>query len=198
MSCNACQGLVKAAQIPLRFRGKGFDDHEAGNNGQRFALSVARDYAQAFRDHLTAGRCLVFGGKPGTGKTHLGCAITDAVARQGRSAQYTTVTELIRCIRSTWGDSAQDENSVLRRFASLDLLVLDEVGLQFGTDAEVMQLTEVLDLRYRALKPSLIMSNCTASELGKYLGERGVDRLRENGGKVVLFDWASHSGQNAN
>ena len=94
--------LLRSAQIPPRFRGKGFDDYKASGNGERLALSVARGYAEGFKDNLAAGRCLVLCGKVGTGKTHLACAIATAVARLGGMVLYQTASGLIRQIRATW------------------------------------------------------------------------------------------------
>ena len=187
--------LVKDAQIPVRFQGKTFSDYIATNESQRRALSAATDCCERFTDHLAAGRCMVFSGRPGTGKTMLGCCIAQSIARSGHAALYITVTELVRWLRSSWGGAAGDsESTVLRKLADLALLVVDEVGVQFGSDAELAQLTEVIDLRYRRMRPTLVISNCAPEELARYLGARGVDRLRENGGKVVIFDWPSHRG----
>ena len=187
--------LIADAKIPSRFQGKTFESYQPIAAGERHALAAAKDYAENFEDHFRTGRCMLFCGKPGTGKTHLSCAIASAVARSGRRVLYTTVADLIRRIRSTWRSGHGDESEVLQNLQKLGLLIIDEVGLQFGADAEVMQLTEIIDMRYRETKPTLIASNCTVDELPKYLGERSVDRLRENGGKLVLFDWPSHRGQ---
>ena len=40
--------------------------------------------------------------------------------------------------------------------------------------------------------PTIVISNIGINELGRYLGDRGVDRLRENGGGVLVFDWESY------
>jgi nucleoside-diphosphate-sugar epimerase len=44
------------------------------------------------------------------------------------------------------------------------------------------------------MRPTLLASNCTKDELKGFLGDRIVDRLRENGGKVLIFDWPSRRG----
>lgn len=119
-------------------------------------------------------------------------AIAHGLARRGRSTRYLTVAELIRLIRDTWQrNSFSTTAEVLRRLRELDLLVLDEVGVQFGTEAELTQLTEVMDVRYRDTKPTLVISNCAIGDLKRYLGDRIVDRLMENGGKIVIFNWPS-------
>ena len=67
-------------------------------------------------------------------------------------------------------------------------------SVQFGSDAEKLLLFDVLNERYERRKPTLMLSNLTAQEVAAYLGERVMDRLREDGGEVVVFDWASHRG----
>jgi DNA replication protein DnaC len=42
------------------------------------------------------------------------------------------------------------------------------------------------------LKPTIVISNLAKDGLQDYLGERAFDRLRENGGKLVVFDWESY------
>jgi DNA replication protein DnaC len=192
MRAELIASRVRAACIPDRFFLKTLTDYKTTTDGERSALSIAMDYVKGFPDHLAAGRCLVCCGLPGTGKTHLACAIAKSLAQSGLKTHYSTTAELIRLIRATWQpDRRESEDTVLRRLQELDLLVLDEVGVQFGTDAERTQLTEVVDRRYRNMKPTLVVSNCTKDELRKYLGDRIVDRLRENGGKFVIFDWPS-------
>lgn len=188
--------LNKHANVPKRFCGKRLADYQATNDGERSAVAAAHDYIDRFTDHLAAGRCMVFCGRPGTGKTLLACIIAESLRRNERVIRYVTVAELIRAIRAPWNrrDSQETVDEVLNCFRLPDLLVLDEVGVQFGTDGELAQLTEIIDLRYRDVKPTLVVSNCTREELKKFLGERGVDRLRENGGKVVIFDWVSRRG----
>jgi DNA replication protein DnaC len=181
---------VQAAHIPPRFIGKGFDSFGATTPAQKCALEVARDYADRFEEHEAAGRCLVFSGKVGTGKTHLACAIAEALIRAEQRPYYSTAAELIRLIRSAWRkDSEEDESKILGRIQKIDLLILDEIGVKGGGDADVQQLTEVIDLRYREIRPTLVVSNYSMEDMGKFLGERGVDRLKENGGKVAIFNW---------
>jgi DNA replication protein DnaC len=192
MQARFIASRVEAACIPDRFFLKTLADYKTTTDGERSALSVAMNYVKEFPDHLAAGRCLVFFGSPGTGKTHLACAIAKSLAESGRRTRYFTVKELIRSIRATWQEDApESEETVLRRLRELDLLVLDEVGVQFCKDAELVQLTEVIDLRYRDVKPTLVVSNYTRDELKKYLGDRIVDRLRDKGGKFVILDWPS-------
>ena len=86
-------------------------------------------------------------------------------------------------------------SEIIRRLGGLDPLVIDEVGIQFGTDTERMILYEILDLRYEAPcgRPVSLTTNITALKtLEGFLGERIIDRLFEGESKAVFFDWESH------
>lgn len=182
------KAFIDAAQIPLRFNTKTLEGFQAESGEQRTALELSRAYVDNFPDNLAAGRCLLFCGKPGTGKTHLGCGILRALAAQGARVRYATAGEVIRMLRETWRENAKEtEADVLKRIFGLHLLLIDEVGVQFGSDAEKVQLFEVIDGRYRALRPTIIISNLDLKGLTEYLGERAIDRLWENGGGMTVF-----------
>ena len=46
-------------------------------------------------DFVTEGRCMIFGGKPGRGKTHLAVAIAYRAIQNGFDARFVTAAELI-------------------------------------------------------------------------------------------------------
>lgn len=197
-SARAGEALVSRAAIPPRFRDRRLDTYVAEIDGQRAALDVARDYVADLDRTISAGRCLVLLGRPGTGKTHLACAIAHQALARGRSALYATVMDVIRAVRGTWRrDADTTEQAMLAKFSAVDVLVLDEVGVQFGTDAERVTLFDVLNRRYLDCRPTILISNETTEGLKKYIGERMFDRLREGGGRVVIFDWDSHRGRHA-
>ena len=196
--------LVEEIGIPPRFQGKSLDTFQVETDEQRRALTVAREYVANFAEHRSAGRCLVFCGAVGTGKSHLALGIGLGIVKAspvppvgsgysevrwfGRQVRYWTVQEVIRALRDTWSRESQiTEREVLDKLTALDLLILDEVGVQFGSDAERNQLFEVINNRYNAQRPTLVVSNLDIKGITTYLGERAVDRLRENGGKVLVF-----------
>lgn len=184
---------LERAGIPLRFMGKRFEDYQVSSAAQQRAYAMATDYAEHFATHSAEGRCQIFVGNPGTGKTHLAIAILKRIIADGHSGRYVRAFELIEAIRATWRrDAEQREADVLEGLTSVDLLVLDEVGVQYGTDSETVEIFKVLDTRYLDLKPTLIVSNVSQEDLQRYLGERAFDRLRESGGRKAVFDWPSH------
>lgn len=182
--------VIRAARIPLRFSGRGLECFEAASSGQKQALSVARNYAEALIEGRTGGRGLVFSGRPGTGKTHLAAGILQAVL-PGRRGRYMTAPDLIRAVRATWRpESPEREDEVLERLTAFDVLVLDEVAVNSGTENEQTILFELIDRRYRALMPTVLVTNQDRAGLHRALGERSFDRLTETA-RWVTFDWPS-------
>ena len=74
--------------------------------------------------------------------------------------RYFTCMEVIQHIRSTWRkDSEASEVDVLAEFANVPLLVIDEIGMQYGTESEQNHLFDVLDRRYRDMMPTILLTN---------------------------------------
>ena len=74
------------------------------------------------------------------------------------------------------------------------MLIIDEVGTQTDSDWEKLQIFNVIDGRYQNMKPTVLISNLSAEEVQSVIGERSVDRLREEGAFVIPFNWPSKRG----
>lgn len=182
---------VSEALIPRRFVGRTFDAFVADTPEKRHALTVCSEWAQAFDSHLKCGSSLILLGKPGTGKSHLAGAILQAIM-PAHVGMYTTAGNVIRMVRSTWRrDSDRSEGEVLSIYGGVPLLVVDEIGVQYGTDGEQNILFEVLDRRYRDMLPTILLANQSKDGLKQFLGERAYDRLTETG-RIVAFEWESY------
>lgn len=182
--------MLCRAAIPERFIGRSFDNFKAETDPQRQAVTVARAYAEDFDKNAARGSGLIFSGQPGTGKSHLAAAILQYLFP--RDVMYVTCMDVIRMVRETWRrDSAQSERQVLSTLGALDLLVIDEIGVQYGTEGEQTILFDVLDMRYRGMQPTVLLTNQNADGLRTYLGDRSYDRLRETS-RMVQFEWESY------
>ena len=189
------QRRLGRAGIPLRFQDRSFDDFEAVTGAQRTALAFAREFALDFGSPARRGRGALFVGHPGTGKTHLACAIGMHLLHEGRLVLFTTVLRAVRMVKDAWGPAAQmTESQAVSRLTRPDLLILDEVGVQTGSEFERHLLSDVLNERYEHRRATLLLSNLPLADVGAYLGERVLDRLREDGAESVVFDWESHRG----
>lgn len=186
---NAHRARLDEARVPLRFVGRSFENFVADTPEKVRALTAVRDYAEQFPEHHKRGTGLILAGSPGTGKSHLCAALLQILLH--RDVRYVTCLDMIRAVRETWRrDSEQSEREVLRYFASLDLLVIDEIGVQYGTDGEQTIIFEVLDRRYRDIRPTILITNQDKGGLVQFVGERTFDRLIETS-RWIAFDWTS-------
>lgn len=189
------QRRLGEAGIPERFHTRTLESYITSNAGQRSAFAFAKEYAECFESAKQAGRSAIFCGKPGTGKTHLAVGIGLHAMALGKLVLFTTVQRAVRRVKDSWRkDSQESETDVIDMLVEPDLLILDEIGVQFGSDFEKNLMFDILNERYEKSRPSLLLSNLTATEVKAFLGERVYDRLREDGGKCIPFDWASHRG----
>jgi DNA replication protein DnaC len=185
------EAKLEQVAIPARFIGKTLDNFHADNEPQKYALTVARDYLENFSQHAKRGEGLIFSGMPGTGKSHIAGAILQGLLPK-RVGLYVTCMGIIRSIRGTWRkDSERSESEVLHTLRSVPLLVVDEIGVQYGTDGEQTILFDVLDGRYREMQPSILLTNQDRAGLKQFLGERAYDRLTETS-RWIPFDWPSY------
>lgn len=161
---------------------------------QRDVLEACKTFAESV--DLESGRNLWLVGGVGTGKTHLGAAmVRHFIHERDISAAILSAREIIRVLRATWGrnvnESMESESEVIERLGRLGLLVVDEIGAGFSSDAERVQLFDVIDMRYKLGRPTVVLSNLTAKDMKPILGERTFDRLRE-GATLLTCNWPSY------
>jgi DNA replication protein DnaC len=108
------------------------------------------------------------------------------------------VARAVRLVKDSWSkDSDRSESEAIELLTAPDLLILDEVGIQSGSDFEKNLIFDVLNERYARRRPVILLSNLEPKEISAFLGERVMDRLREDGATVHAFTWSSHRGVSA-
>ena len=99
---------------------------------------------------------------------------------------------MIQDIRAAYRDKSTTLLEQIKKYISLDLLVIDEIGVQHGTDDERVLLYQVIDGRYNNIKPTIIISNSKNPVDDGYLDLRTIDRLKEGGGFSITFSGESY------
>lgn len=88
-------------------------------------------------------------------------------------------------------DSPLSEKKVLAGLESVGLLIIDEFQERGGTDWENRIICNLIDKRYAAQRPTILIANYTREEMAAALSPSVKDRIRENG-KAIIFDWESY------
>lgn len=176
--------LLRRAQIPSRYIGASLDK---ANPEHAKAYEVARSFIENFDYRLKSGGGMLMWGDIGTGKTHLACAMANALRAKFRPVLYCTALEAVMLVKASWKKSEDGltEYDVYARFGEPELLIIDEIGVQMGSDFERMVLTSIADIRSRNCLPTVIISNLKPAEIYDLLGERMFDRLVGFGADVV-------------
>lgn len=185
--------LMDNAGIARRFEACEFDNYRAINQDAAKNLASCQRYTHSWPERLKAGTGLVMTGNCGTGKNHLAVSIAKSIIRDHLAkVEITDVMRLTRAVKSTWRHNAEmTEEDVIERFASLDLLIIDEVGVQFGSPTEMTILQEIINARYESILPTILISNLTFDQLKETIGERIVDRVTDGGRNRLAFGWGS-------
>lgn len=171
-----------------------FENYKTDTADKNTALIKSKSYLEAILSG--SGSCLVMAGKVGTGKTHLAASMVNVMIEKGKGCKLVKMSELIRSIKSTWArNSEKSESDLIEYYSSVPLLIIDEIGIQFGSDTEKLLLSEVIDNRYQDVLPTVLISNLDTDGIKGCIGERSYDRLRQDGGKMIAFDWESERGK---
>jgi DNA replication protein DnaC len=187
---------LASANIPSGYTKKRIKDLKIVNVDYLSVINAISNYLKSLRENIGSGRSVILTGSVGSGKTHMACsAIHYAVKDFDYSAHYVNASCLFREITASYDEKGTTEKNILKKYASYDLLAIDDVGMQKGTSFESQILTDLVNLRYQDKKSTMIVSNCTHDKLGKFLDLRAIDRLRENNGLAMNIKCESYRKQ---
>ena len=138
---------LERARIPARFVDRHFACYKPDGEKSSRTLTLCSNYAHDFPTHKASGQGIILCGNAGTGKTHLSCAIAQAVIREhAASAVYITASRAFRSVKETYRrDSQVTEEDAISALARPDLLVIDEIGVQYGSNTELNILFDIVN-----------------------------------------------------
>jgi len=146
---------------------------------------------ESAKDRVQKNGIVVLYGKRGGGKTRMAAELAFMVG----SSRYRTAMRFFLEVRATFRRKSEiSEMEIIDDLAKADLLILDEIQERGETAFEDRLLTHVIDARYAAMKPTILIANLLKSDLAESLGKSIVDRARENG-KSIEFTWPSYRAQ---
>lgn len=111
---------------------------------------------------------VLFVGPPGTGKSHCGQAVGNALIRAGWSVYYRSIFDAVRDLLH---DEAFDNHDrVMAKYLKPDLLILDDMGIKHLPKRSGEFLFEII-MRRHELKSTLMTSNRPLEDWGKLIGD---------------------------
>ena len=143
-----------------------FEDHALyswtfeKDNGKNPIMWVARDYVDKWSDALSGNTGLVLWGDVGTGKTFFAACIANALIEQNVSVKMTNFSTILNDLFTE-----SDKNKYLNRLNDHSLLIIDDLGIERGTEYALEQVYNVIDTRYKSGKPLIVTTNLTLDEL---------------------------------
>lgn len=136
-------------------------------------------------EKVKSGGIVALIGNRGTGKTRIAAEVVRNYSPD--KSTYTTAMALFLRIRASFGKKGgETEEQIVKEMAQSALLIIDEIQERGNTAWEDRLLTHILDKRYGAMTPTIIIANLDAAGLTECLGASITSRINETGGIVTI------------
>ena len=130
-------------------------------NATKATPDVVRKAKRFVRDWETVKKknCgLLHWGDCGTSKTFIAACIANALMEQ-------EIPVMMRNLSDFMSGSFEEREELIRKLTSYPLVILDDFGMERGTEYGLEIIFRVIDARYNSGKPTIITTNLTLNEL---------------------------------
>ena len=107
---------------------------------------VAQDFIKEFKKKKKG---IIFVGKNGTGKTHISIAIANELRKQNIPIIFGTLTDLVEKYSENYKNHTEVE--LTRLYGKVDLLIIDDLGVEYMNDWLLSKLFVIVNPSYAAL-----------------------------------------------
>lgn len=164
-----CRELIRLANIPPRWREVRFDTLDP--NIQPVAQRLAREYAAGFSKESPS--LVFYSPGNGTGKTILAACIINYVLHELRlPVMFAKARDIMLEIRKTFSDHYETEAEILDKISYVDLLVLDDVGVDRPSEWIKSTYWTLMDRRFDWMLPVVVTTNKPLEGRGELLADR--------------------------
>ena len=183
---NVVDRLWERASVPRRFVDMRLENSPNTEYALRMVYSTGEPYQEAQEPDSW-----FLHGAVGVGKTCLAVGYAyEMVQAHLTPTRFVTLPAMMTEIRSCYDDGGPSEREVLRFYKEAELLIVDDMGAEHTSSSNWLsdRLYQILGDRHDQLRPTVMTSNLSISELGDIYGERITSRINEmcNNGNNVL------------
>ena len=140
-----------------------YDCTFANDSGKNPALTAkAKRYVEHWENIFRKNIGLLLFGDVGTGKSFLAGCIANALLEQDVPVLMTNFPTILHRMTGLFGSERVDFLASLNDY---DLLILDDLGAERGTEFALEQVFSVIDARYRSQKPLIVTTNLTLEQM---------------------------------
>jgi len=120
---------------------------------------------------------LLIYGPTGNGKTHLAYAAGLEAKERGLRVKFYHVGELLSEIRRAMNMPGQSSEAIVDNVKECDFLILDDLGIEMGTDWQQSTIEEIINYRYSHELPLIVTTNKDQTTLPAPILSRFKDAL---------------------
>ena len=131
------------------------------DNGRNPQMKTARFYVEHWEDMKAGNIGYLLWGSVGTGKSYLAGCIANALMEKEISVRMTNFALILNDLAATF----EGKNEYISNLCRYPLLILDDFGMERGTEYGLEQVYHVIDSRYRSRKPLIVTTNLTLDNL---------------------------------
>ena len=153
--------LRRVSLMDEKFKSSTFDVFLQTQHNAR-ALKLSKSYCDRFPEMIKKNQGLLFYGGVGTGKTFLAACIANNVLDQCYSVIMTSFPKILKNLSPY---SSQEDEKFIRRLSEVTLCIIDDLGVESGTDTALSKMYDIIDSRYRTGKPTIFTTNIPFSQM---------------------------------
>ena len=153
--------------IVQRLKTSGFSDPAMLNwtfendNGRSPQMHHAHRYVEQWQTMRSENLGLFLWGGVGTGKSFLAGCIANALMEQEVPVRMTNFARILNDLNNSFSG----RNEVVDKLCRYPLLIIDDFGMERGTEYALEQIYNIVDSRYLSRKPLIVTTNLTLDEI---------------------------------
>ena len=157
----------KHNDLVRRLKAEGFSDPSMldwafeNDNGRSPQMHHARCYVEQWQAMRSENLGLLLWGGVGTGKSFLAGCIANALMEQEVLVRMTNFVRILNELNSSFSG----RNDVVDNLCRYPLLIIDDFGMERGTEYALEQIYNIVDSRYRSRKPLIVTTNLTLQQI---------------------------------